>query len=132
MEDRTLAHRAPGCDIRRDQGWLRARVGPGLADEVQECYRALANACLRDRCARILILGVSQFDAFDHLAARDALRSLSIAGVPKNFRIAFVALTPDLIAIYDTAVIEAERLDMEARRFGSEAEAEIWLAREDS
>jgi hypothetical protein len=132
MEDESFTHRAPGCDIRRDQGWLRARVGPGLAEEVQECYRALANACLRERCARMLILGVSQFDAFDHLAGRDALRSLALAGVPQNFRLALVALTPDLIAVYDAAVVEAERLDIEARRFRTEAEAELWLASQDS
>ena len=117
-----------GCDIRQEEGWLRARVGPGLADEIQQCYRSVANECVRKHCRRVLILGVSQFDAFDHLAARDALRSLSVAGMPQDFRLAFVALTPDLIAIYDTAVIEAERLDMEARRFGTEVEAEIWLA----
>lgn len=126
-----MDHKA-GCDIREDQRWLRARVGPGLADEVQECYRAVAGRCLTRRYARVLILGISQFDAFDHLAARDMLRSLSLAGLPPDFRIAFVALTPDLIAIYDTAVLEAERFDMEARRFGSEAEAELWLASQDS
>ena len=121
-----------GCDIRQDQRWLRARVGPGLADEVQQCYRTVAGYCLTNRCVRVLILGISQFDAFDHLAARDMLRSLSVAGMPKDFRIAFVPLTPDLIAIYDTAVVEAERLDLEARRFASEAEAELWLASQDS
>ena len=121
-----------GCDIRQEQGWLRARVGPGLAEEIQKCYRTLANDCLRNRCLRILILGISQFDAFDHLALRDALRSLALAGVAVEFRLALVALTPDLIAIYDTVVLEAERLDIEARRFGTEAEAEIWLASQDS
>ena len=118
--------------MRQEEGWLRARVGPGLADEIQQCYRAVANHCVRDRCARVLILGLSQFDAFDHLALRDGLRSLAVAGMPRDFRLALVALTPDLIAIYDTVVIEAERLDIEARRFGTEAEAEVWLASERS
>ena len=132
MDSANFIRQTPGCDIRQEELWLRARVGPGLADEVQECYRTVANECLRNRCSRVLVLGVSQFDAFDHLAGRDALRSLALAGVPEDFRLALVALTPDLIAVYDSAVLEAERLDIEARRFHTEAEAERWLASQDS
>jgi hypothetical protein len=112
----------------QETAWLRASVGPGLADEVQECYRAVANHCLSRGCQRVLILGSSKFDAFVHLAGRDALRSLALAGVPAGFRLALVALTPDLIAIYDTAVLEAERLGIEARRFMSEDDAKVWLS----
>jgi hypothetical protein len=128
MDTDTIVRQGAGCDIRQHRQWLRARVGPGLADEVQECYRALANECLTRQCERVLVLGVSQFDAFDHLAGRDALRSLALVGVPRGFRLAFVALTPDLIAVYDAAVLEAERLRIEARRFVDEADAERWLA----
>jgi hypothetical protein len=112
----------------QETAWLRASVGPGLADEVQECYRAVANHCLSSGSHRVLILGSSKFDAFVHLAGRDALRSLALAGVPAGFRLALVALTPDLIAIYDTAVLEAERLGIEARRFMSEEDAKVWLS----
>ena len=116
------------CDIRQEEHWLRATVGSGLADEVQACYRLLAAECVRRHCARVLVIGAAPQDAFDHLAVRDAMRSLALAGVPAEFRLALVALTPDLIAIYDTAVLEAERLGIEARRFGLQAEAERWLA----
>jgi hypothetical protein len=39
-----------------------------------------------------------------------------------------VAKTGGLIAIYDTAVVEASRLGIEARRFITEGDAERWLA----
>lgn len=103
-------------------------MGPGLAHEVQECYRTVAMQCLHGGCHRVLILGSSQSDPSAHIAGRDALRSLALAGMPEGFRLALVALTPDLVDIYDDAVLDADRLGIEARRFGSEAEAERWLS----
>ncbi|HEX9431269.1 MAG TPA: hypothetical protein VF936_00655, partial [Burkholderiales bacterium] len=103
-------------------------VGPGLATEVQECYRAFVNECLTRQCARALVVGYADLDPFYHLAARDALRAMALAGVPANFRLAFVAKTGGLIAVYDTAVVEASRLGIEARRFITEDDAERWLA----
>jgi len=83
--------------------------------------------CLRGTCRRVLILGTAKFDAAAHLAGRDALRSLALAGVQPGFRMAFVALTSNLVDIYDDAVLEADRLGIDARRFGSEDEAARWL-----
>jgi hypothetical protein len=115
------------CEIVRKPGWLRVSVGLALADKVQECYRAAAMECLRGQCERVLVLGEAKFDPMAHLAGRDALRSVALAGVPPSFRLALVALTPNLVRIYDDAVVEASRLGLEARRFDSEAEAERWL-----
>lgn len=115
------------CEIARESGWLRVSVGPGLAAEIQECYRTAAMECLSGGCHRILIVGSASFDPSAHLAGRDALRSLALAGVPQGFRIAFVALSSNLVGIYDDAVLEADRLGLETRRFGAEAEAERWL-----
>ena len=120
-------HQATGCDIEQHEAYVRALVGPGLADEVQECYRALANACVTHQCSRILVIGRSSIDPFYHLAGRDALRAIALAGVPQDFRMAFVAMSAGLIAVYDAAVVEAGRLGLEARRFMSEEEAERWL-----
>ena len=117
----------PGCEIDQQLGFLRATVGPGLADEVQECYRTLANECLVRHCSRILVIGIATIDPFYHLAGRDALRSIALAGVPADFRLALVAKSPMLIAVYDAAVIEAGRLGLDARRFITEEEAEGWL-----
>jgi hypothetical protein len=127
MATSTPLHQGKGCDITQAEGHIRVRVGPGLATEVQECYRAFVNECLTRQCARALVVGYADLDPFYHLAARDALRAMALAGVPANFRLAFVAMTPGLIAIYDTAVIEASRLGIEARRFMTEDDAERWL-----
>src|SRR5690349_1604856 len=117
----------PGCEIDQGEGFLRATVGPGLAEEVQECYRTLANECLVRQCKRILVIGMATIDPFYHLAGRDALRSIALAGVPADFRLALVAKSATLIAVYDAAVVEAGRLGLEARRFMTEEEAERWL-----
>jgi len=88
-----------GCEIDRDDHYLRATVGPGLAEEVQECYRMLANECLVRQCKRILVIGMATIDPFYHLAGRDALRSIALAGVPADFRLALVAKSPMLRAM---------------------------------
>lgn len=123
----TPIHQAEGCDIAEDERYLRAVVGPGLAHQVQECYRRLAHECIQRRSPRVLVVGKSTYDAFYHLAARDVLGSMAIAGLPAGFRIAFVATVASLIAVYDTAVREAERLGFEARRFTQETDAVRWL-----
>jgi len=117
-----------GCGIDQGPFYIRASVGPGLADEVQACYRAFAGECLQRHCTRALVIGRAHIDAFHHLALRDALRAMGVAGVPPQFRIALVAETPDLIAVYDAAVVEAGRCGIDARRFSELADAERWLA----
>lgn len=116
-----------GCVIEPRENGLRVTVGPALSDEVQECYRAVANECLTRGCERVLVVGNALLDAFSHLALRDVLRSMALAGVTPGFRLALVAETPNLIAVYDAAVVEAARLGIEARRFMAEEEASGWL-----
>lgn len=115
------------CDIRPADHHVRAFVGAGLAHEVQECYRSFVNECLQRQCKRALVIGESGADAFAHLAARDAIHSMVVAGVPPGFRLAFVAGDAGMIAVYDAAVVEARRNGMDARRFADEKAAEQWL-----
>jgi hypothetical protein len=124
----TPIHQSAGCDIGRAEGHIRLAVGPGLATQVQECYRAFVNECLQRHCTRALVVGTARIDEFQHLALRDALRSMALAGLPAEFRLALVAMTPNLIAIYDAVVIEGGRHGIEVRRFPSEEEAARWLA----
>src|SRR3989442_1541992 len=107
MDSSVPIRQTQGGDIAERPDYLRAVVGPGLAPQVQECYRTLVNECLQRRSARVLLVGRSQFDAFYHLALRDALRSMALAGLPPGFRLALVAETPDLIAVYDAVLVEA-------------------------
>jgi hypothetical protein len=117
----------PGCRIELQGEHLRVAVGPALPDEVQDCYHAFANECVTRNCKRVLIIGNAKIDAFSHLALRDVLRSMALAGVPADFRLAVVADTANLIAVYDAAVVEAGRLGLDARRFMSEQDAASWL-----
>lgn len=122
-----LIRHTAGCEIDQAERYLRATVGPGLADEVQECYRTLANECVVRQCKRVLVIGLATVDPFYHLAGRDALRSLALAGVPAEFRLALVAQSAGLIAVFDAAVVEAGRLGLQAQRFMTEEEADRWL-----
>src|SRR5207245_8752716 len=116
-----------GCVIEAQEDYLRVSVGRALPDEVQDCYHAFANECLTRTCNRVLIIGNAKIDAFSHLALRDVLRSMALAGVPAGFRLAMVADTANLIAVYDTAVVEAARLGIDAKRFMTEQDAARWL-----
>jgi hypothetical protein len=127
LDPLTLLHHSNGCDIDQVSNHIRCTVGHGLAQEVQECYRAFVNECLQRHCTRALIVGIASLDAFNHLALRDALRSMALFGVPAGFRLALVAGTPELIAVYDAALVEAGRHGIDARRFHSEADADAWL-----
>src|SRR5437867_3235060 len=57
MDELTPIRHTAGCGIDQGPGYIRASVGPGLADQVQECYRAFVNECLQRQCGRALILG---------------------------------------------------------------------------
>jgi len=127
MDTLTPLRHAEGCAIDQAERYIRAAVGPGLAVEVQECYRGFITECLQRGCTRALIVGRARGDAFYHLALRDALRAMAVHGVPGGFRIALVAETPELIAVYDAALLEAERCGIEAKRLHSEVEADLWL-----
>jgi hypothetical protein len=128
MDSITPIRQSAGCDIGQAEGYIRVAVGPGLATQVQECYRAFVNECLQRTYTRALVVGTSTIDEFQHLALRDALRSMALAGVPAGFRLALVATTPNLIAIYDAVLIEGARHGIEAKRFPSEEAAVRWLA----
>ena len=128
MDPITPIRQSAGCDIGQAQDYIRVAVGPGLATQVQECYRAFVNECLQRASTRALVVGTSRIDEFQHLALRDALRSMALAGLPAGFRLALVATTPNLIAIYDAVLIEGARHGIEVRRFPSEEAAARWLA----
>jgi hypothetical protein len=118
---------SPCCDIGEAQRYLRCQVGPGQPHDIQDCYRTLAAECLQRRGKSLLVVGAGGGDSFVHLAGRDSLRAIALAGVAPGFRLAFVAATPDMIAVYDAAVMEAGRRGLEARRFRTEEEACAWL-----
>lgn len=123
--DPTFSNRC--CVIEDRPHYLRCAIGPGLPQEIQECYRALAAECMRQQGKPILIIGEGGDDSFIHLAARDSIKAIAVAGVPPKFRLAMVAATPDMVAIYESAILEAQRCGFQAKRFSTEKEAAAWL-----
>src|SRR3954464_13657337 len=97
MADPVRIHQGAGCEIFEHPGYLRASVGPGLADEVPGCPRALAATCITRSCRRVLVIGYASLASFYHLAGRDALRSIALAGVPVDFLLTHLAMHAGLI-----------------------------------
>lgn len=124
---RTASTVRPVCAIGIVDDYVRADVGPGHAGEIQKCYEDWACACVASQCGAALLLGTADGDPFAHLAARDAIGSIILAGMPAGFRLAVVARNAPLIAVYDAVVVAARRQGIEARRFRDEAEARAWL-----
>jgi hypothetical protein len=121
--------RVQGCTIGRKESDLRAVVCSRRAEDVQRCYQAVAEECIVHGIRRVLVIGRSSADdALVHLAGRDALRALAVAGLPAGFRLALVAQTRELVEIYHAAVVEAARCGIVARCFKREADAARWLA----
>ena len=117
----------PVCAIGIVDGIARASVGPAHANRIRQCYEDWACTCVLGEARRALLIGRSDSDSFTHLAARDAIASMVLAGVPPGFRLAVVAQSANLIAVYDAVIVEANRRGLEARRFRDEQEAVKWL-----
>ena len=123
----TASTARPVCELGVVDGFAAARVGPGQASEIQKCYQDWACACVAEGCRGALLVGASDGDAFPHLAARDAIASIALAGTPAGFRIAVVAGNAALIVVYDAVVVAARRHGIDARRFQDEKGALHWL-----
>jgi len=124
---RTVSTVRKVCAIGTVGDYVRADVGPGHAGEIQKCYQDWACACVRGKHRRALLVGTSRGDDFAHLAARDAIASMAVAGIPAQFRLAVVARSVLLITVYDAVVVAARRQGIDARRFQDEEEAVKWL-----
>jgi hypothetical protein len=123
----TTSTARPVCEIGIVDDYVRASVGPGSAGEIQQCYQDWACACLLGEYRRALLVGTSLGDEFAHLAARDAIASMALAGIPPQFRLAVVARNALLITVYDAVVVAARRHGIDARRFQDEKDAVRWL-----
>jgi hypothetical protein len=115
------------CEVHGAGVFLRARIRRANVHEVQECYRNMAVECIRRGCTRVLVLASDSDDVYAHGALRDALRSLSVAGLPAGFRMALVPDSRNVGRIYDAVIAEAAKHGIEARRFADEPAAVAWL-----
>src|SRR5688572_2518921 len=78
-------YRSPACTIEEGEHYLHCSVGPGQRRDIQECYRTLATECLLRKGKSVLVVGGGGGDSFVHLAGRDSLRAIALAGVPPGF-----------------------------------------------
>ena len=121
----------PECSVDHVGQYIRARVGHGRKDEVEECYRTLASLALQHKFNRVLLVGVGAGEPHAHLAARDVVIALSVIGVPAGFKIAFVPTTDATRNGYRHAEIEAANRGLRARVFDDEQRAIGWLTQPD-
>lgn len=126
-----LAQPHPECTVVHEGRYIRALVGGGHVDQIQECYRTLATLALEHKFTRALVVGVAADDPVNHLAARDAVIALHVIGVPAGFRLAFVPHTPETLNAFRHAEIEAAARGLRVKVFAGEAEALRWLTAEE-
>jgi hypothetical protein len=108
---------------------VRGEIRNSDAQHIQECYRTLAVECVRRGATRALIVGADNGDAVVHNALLDAIRSLALAGLPPDFRLALVPGSVQVAGVYRVAVAEAARYGIAARQFVKEDQAIAWLSK---
>lgn len=125
-----LARPHPDCKIDHAGQYVRADVGDGSSNEVQECYGTLASLALEHKFTRVLIVGIGQ-DSHSQLTARDVVIAFDVIGVPAEFRIAFVAKTDATLNGFKHAEYAATERGLRARVFRDEDTAIEWLTKPD-
>lgn len=113
------------CSIQSTGNMVRATVGPGDAAEIQDCYRAIAVFCIQSQVRCALVVS-GDGEATDHLALKDGMSCVAMAGLPQDFRLALVA-TPETQAVYALAEEAARHSGIKAKLFQTEEEAVSWL-----
>ena len=117
-----------GAQINQRDGCLEVPAIVGGVSEVAAVYRALAERCVRERFARVLVTTIDN-DSVTERALRNAFSTMLLAGIPPAFRMALVAATPQIEARYRSLRSDLRYLAIEMEFFSSEDEAARWLHR---
>ena len=125
-----LARPHPDCKIDHAGQYVRADVGDGTSNEVQDCYRTLASLALEHKFTRVLVVGIGQ-DSHSHLTARDVVIAFDVIGVPAGFKVAFVAKTDATLNGFKHAEYAANERGLRAKVFRDEDTAVEWLTKPD-
>ena len=100
--------------------------GRGDERDLSQLYRDLAVACVQKQVSRVL-LKARHGGLEAHLALRDALTVMLLAGIPAGFRIGFVADGPPTAEALEALRDELRRLGVAAALFDAEEPALAWL-----
>ena len=120
--DRHTAGRITECP-----GYLRVDFGSGDSMEISETYRSLACLCI-GKPARYVLLEAGDNDPLGHAGLRDALEAMArAAAIPPDFKLALVASTSPVHALYREAQQTLRAIGVNAWVFDSGSEALEWL-----
>jgi|SRR6476469_6751793 hypothetical protein len=120
--DRRVFGRITQCS-----GTLRVAFGGGDFLETSETYRSFADRCIRNPVNRVL-LEAGDNDPLAHAKLRDALEAMArAAAIPADFKLALVASTLAVGAVYRDAQRALRAAGVNAWVFASHGEALEWL-----
>lgn len=114
------------CDISQAGEFVRAVVGPGTDESIQDCYRSIAVVCIQSGVRKALVIA-EDGDPAAHGALLTGLQCAALAGVPQGFMLALVARTRRVHEVFANAEQEAAKAGITARVFPDEAPAIAWL-----
>ena len=111
-------------------GYLVVEAGVINGADVADIFRSFAARCLEKQINRVLVK-TGDSDPAGERALRDAFTTILLAGIPSNFKIALLAGTPDIQAMYRNAQRDLAMAGVNTKLFASEAEAVWWLEGQD-
>jgi hypothetical protein len=121
-----VLRKVSGGELRETRRGLVVAFRHGTASELGALYQALAVACVQKQVDRVLILAGDD-DPAGETALRDALRMVSLAGMPSNFKLALVAASPRVAVTYRKAQTDLCGVGITTRLFENEQDATQWL-----
>jgi hypothetical protein len=120
------SHVVRTCDISQAGDFVRALVGPGTDEAIQDCYRSIAVLCIQSGVRKALVIA-EDGDPFAHNALVTGLQCAALAGLPQDFMLALVARTQRVFEVFANGEQEAAKAGITARVFSDEAAAIAWL-----
>lgn len=99
-----------------------------VPSEVSELYRMLAVECVEKQIDRVLVKAAN-CSPEGHLALRDALTVMILAGIPSGFRLAMVTDMARVQHLFLELQGDLRRLSIHLALFTDEANAVEWLLR---
>ena len=107
-------------------GYLRVEISRDGQDEINEIYRSLAVLCVSRQVRRVLLVAQRDHSSGEHVL-REAFSAMVLAGIPEDFRLAFVAGSREIAERYRQAISDLGLASLEAQIFYDETDALDWL-----
>ena len=117
------------CTLQDAGQFVQALVGAAPYRSILDCYTELLSICREHQLDRALVVSVDG-DATTHAALDEALAALAQVHLPPHFKLAMVAESPAIFAVYQSAERTAAARRISASAFRSRREAVQWLTGE--